>query len=165
MTFRSPYACLIALTCLVSAPCLAASVAPDMAKFATGGYAAGMQTKEMMSKVDTDGDGMVSKAEWLAFQEKIFTMLDRTHQGRITADAFMHSGSDQIAAFATGGFARGLQSKEMLTKIDTNSDGFVSHEEYLANQTRIFDLMDTSTVHKGVLGPEEIFACGGPCRK
>ena len=40
------------------------AVADDVGTFATGGYAAGLRTKEMMHIIDTDGDGMVSRAEW-----------------------------------------------------------------------------------------------------
>ena len=36
-----------------------------------------------MHKIDTDGDGMVSKAEWLAYQEKIFMALDKNKAGII----------------------------------------------------------------------------------
>ena len=44
----------------------------------------------------------------------------------------------------------------------TDGDGTVSHEEFIAYQTKIFDMMDTSTTHKGMLGKEEImFATGG----
>ena len=37
-----------------------------------------------------------------------------------------------------------------------------SHDEFIAYQTKIFDMMDTSTTHKGMLGKEEVmFATGG----
>src|SRR5580700_1994047 len=57
------------------------SRAEDVPQFATAGYARGMRTQEMMNKVDTDGDGMVSRKEWLAFHEKVFAMLDKDHKG------------------------------------------------------------------------------------
>jgi len=45
-------------------------------------------------------------------------------------------------------------------KIDTDGDGTVSHDEYIAYQSKVFDMMDTSTTHKGQLG-KDAFATGG----
>ena len=70
--------------------------------------------------------------------------------------------ADDMVAIATGGYARGLRTKGMMHKIDTDGDGMVSHDEFIAYQTKIFDMMDTSTTHKGMLGKEEVmFATGG----
>ena len=44
---------------------------------------------------------------------------------------------------------------------DTDGDGTISHDEYIAYQTKVFDMMDTSTAHKGMLGKEEMLATGG----
>ena len=44
--------------------------------FATLGYAHGLMSKEMFGKIDANGDGKVSKEEYLAFQMKIFDMMD-----------------------------------------------------------------------------------------
>jgi hypothetical protein len=44
--------------------------------FATLGYAHGLMSKEMFGKLDANGDGKVSKGEYLAFQMKIFDMMD-----------------------------------------------------------------------------------------
>jgi len=141
----------------------ALSRADDVPSFATAGYAQGVRTQEMMDKVDTNGDGMVSRPEWLAFHEKVFAMLDKDHKGSVNASDFVHSNRDKIAAFATGGFANGLQTAEMMQKMDTNGDGLVSHEEYMANQQKVFDFMDTSKEHRGMLSPAEVLA-GGPRR-
>jgi len=74
--------------------------------------------------------------------------------------------AQEMASFATGGYARGLRTKSMMHKIDTDGDGMVSHEEFIAYQTKIFDMMDKSTTHKGMLGKEEImFATGGANRR
>jgi hypothetical protein len=58
-----------------------------------------------------------------------------------------------MASFATGGCARGLQTPEMMRKIDKDGDGTVSHDEFIADQTALFDLMDTG--HSGAVGPRE----------
>ena len=50
-------------------------------------------------------------------------------------------------------------------KIDVDGNGTVSHDEFIAYQDKIFDMMNTSTTHKGLVGKEEImFATGGANR-
>jgi len=138
----------------------AASMADDMGSFATAGYATGLHSMSLMHKIDTDGDGMVSKDEWLAFHEKVFGMLDKDKSGNVNAKEFISPSGGELSGIATGGFARGLRTKSMMHKIDTDGDGTVSHDEYIAYQSKVFDMMDTSTSHKGQLG-KDVFATGG----
>ena len=149
-----------ALTAAFALTCSLPALADDMTSFATAGYARGLRTAEVMHKIDTNGDGMVSREEWLAFHEKVFAMLDTQKSGKVDAKQFIsHTGGD-ISGFSTGGFARGLRTEAMMHKIDTDGDGTISHDEYIAYQTKIFDMMDTSTTHKGQLG-KDAFATGG----
>src|ERR1700722_2349170 len=152
-------ACALALTYSVTA------FADDMASFATGGYARGLQSEKLMHKIDTNGDGMISKDEWIACQEKIFAMLDRNKTGSLDAKTFVDPSGGDLVSFATGGYARGLRTEAMMHKIDTDGDGAISHDEYIAYQTKIFDMMDTSATHKGMVGPQEMFATGGANRR
>ena len=131
--------------------CASLASADDMASFATGGYARGLRTMAEMHKIDTDGDGTVSKAEWL-YQERVWGALDKDKQGTVDDKKFL-APSREMATFATGGYARGLQTRSMMHKIDTDNDGTVSHDEYIAYQTKLFDMMDKN--HAGSLGPQE----------
>ncbi len=137
------------------------SVSPDdMASFATGGYASALRTKSVMHKMDTNHDNMVSRKEWIAFQNEVFTMIDRHRTGEVDEPEYMSAGP-YAAVFATGGYASSLLTREMFKKIDTNGDGSISRREFLRYQLKIFDMMDTSRTHKGLLGPAQFFATGG----
>jgi len=152
--------------CLLSLAYSLSAAAEDVVSFATGGYARGLRSHAMMVKIDTNGDGMISKDEWLAFQEKVFAMLDKDKTGKVNAKQFIDDKDVDMVSFATGGYARGLRTKAMMHKIDTDGDGSVSHDEFIAYQTKIFDMMDTSAAHKGQVGKEEImFATGGANRR
>ncbi len=149
-------ACLFALTFS-----LASIAAGNVASFATGGYASGLRSEELMKKM-SDGTGMLTKDEWIAYHEKIFTMLDKKHTGVIDAKDYVSDTGGDVVSFATGGYARGLRSKDMMGKIDTDRDGTISHAEFMTYLTKVFDLMDTSAAHKGTLTKEEVmFATGG----
>lgn len=134
--------------------------AQDMVSFATGGYASGLRTKVVMHKMDTNHDNMVSRSEWIAFQKEVFAMLDKNKTGEIDESEYM-SGYPAVAPFATGGYASGLLTHDMFKRIDTSSDGRISRREFLSYQLKIFDMMDTSRTHKGMLGPGQFFATGG----
>jgi hypothetical protein len=137
------------------------SLAGDVASFATGGYARGIRSEELMKKM-TNGTGMLTKDEWIAFHEKIFVMLDKNKTGLIDAEEYISVSGGDVVTFATGGYARGLRTKEMMEKIDTDKDGTISQTEFMAYLTKVFDMMDTSTAHKGVISKEEVmFATGG----
>ncbi len=108
-------ACAFALTYSV------ASLADDMVSFATGGYARGLRSGKLMHKIDANGDGMISKDEWIAYQEKVFAMLDKNKTGTLDAKTFIDPSGGELVSFATGGYARGLRTKEMMHKIDTDA--------------------------------------------
>ena len=135
------------------------ALADDMTSLATGGYVSGLHSMALMHKIDTDGDGTVSREEWIAFQDKVFEMLDKNKDGNVDAKEFM-SNKTAMAGFATGGFSRGLQTMAEMHKIDTDGDGTVTHDEFIAYQNKVFDAMDASTGHKGKLGADA-FGSGG----
>jgi Ca2+-binding EF-hand superfamily protein len=166
LKFHSIRPAIALMACAFALAYSVASFADDMVSFATGGYASGLRSEKLMHKMDTNGDGMVSKDEWIAYQEKVFAMLDKNKSGTLDAKAFIDPTGGDLVSFATGGFARGLRSKAMMHKIDTDGDGTISHDEYIAYQSKVFDMMDTSTTHKGMIGKEEVmFSTGGNNRR
>jgi hypothetical protein len=160
----SAHTAAVAVTLMAAVVPLSAVAQDPVVSFATGGYARGLRTQEMMSIIDTDGDGMISRAEWDAFQEKVFATLDAHKRGKLDTKIFASRTEARITTFATGGYARGLDSTELARKIDTNGDGWISHDEWMAYQGKIFDLMNTSVTHKDEIGHEEMFATGGANR-
>src|ERR1700722_5187244 len=78
-----------AIACAIALAYSMASIADDMGSFATGGYARGLHSDKLMHKIDTDGDGTISKDEWIAYQEKVFAMLDKNKTGTLDAQAFI----------------------------------------------------------------------------
>jgi EF-hand domain pair len=49
---------------------------PKAIDFATGGFASALETKQMFGKIDANGDGKVSREEYLNFQMKVWEMMD-----------------------------------------------------------------------------------------
>jgi len=148
----------IALTLLTLTAYTAPSLADEAVSFGTGGYASGLRTKEMMHKMDTNGDGMVSKNEWTTFQDRTFDALDKDKSGYVDTAEFMAT-PDERFAFATAAYARGLKTKEMFTQIDANGDGRISRAEFLAYHRKIFDMLDKQK--KGMVGLVDFIQPGG----
>lgn len=118
-----------------------AACADDMVSFATGGYATGLRTMDTMHMIDTDKDGTVSQEEWTAFQNRVFSAMDKNNTGFIDAKEFYREPVD-MASIAPGDFIRGLRTKAMFHKIGPNAEGKISREEFLRYQQKIFDMMD-----------------------
>jgi hypothetical protein len=60
--------------------------------FATAAYAHGLMTHEMFKKIDANGDGKISKDEFLSYQRKIFEMLDKGKKGMVGPTDFIRKG-------------------------------------------------------------------------
>ena len=139
---------LLTTATLLSAASLlsAKAIADDMVSLATGGYATGLRTMEMMHMIDTNKDGIVSKDEWVAYQERVFKALDKDGDGSLDTAEFY--GHPMAVSFATAGYAHGLETKQMFGKIDANGDGKVSHDEYIDFQMKVFEMMDANKTHE-----------------
>jgi hypothetical protein len=134
------------------------AAADEIASFATGGYAGALRTKETMHKMDANSDGMLSKDEWMSFQERMFTALDKDKSGSLNEAEFTGPFNENLA-FATAAYAHGLMTKDMFMKIDTNADGKISRDEFLAYHRKIFDMLDKQK--KGMVGLVDFIRPGG----
>jgi hypothetical protein len=139
--------------------CTHAAAADNLASFATGGYASGLRTQAMMDKIDTKHYGMISRDEWIAFQNRVFDMLDRDHNGKVDEAEYLRA-KPNVASLATGGYASGLLTEDMFTKIASGHD-VITRDDFIKYHLKIFEMMNKSSTHKGMIGPQEFFATGG----
>ena len=101
------------------------------------------QAQRMMA-ADTDGDGRISQAEWIA-----------------AANARNGSGSHMMGGRSGGGPGGGYDPMRAFARIDTNGDGFIDKAELDAMSAERFQRMDTNG--DGILTPDERTATrGGP---
>jgi Ca2+-binding EF-hand superfamily protein len=107
--------------------------------------------KRILQRVDTNGDGAISKDEMLAARERMFTKLDRNGDGAID-EKEIEGARDAIMDRADAAQARlGNRWRRM----DTNGDGKVSEDEF-RNRMPLFDLADRNG--DGTLSADEIAA-------
>jgi hypothetical protein len=116
--------------------------ADDMASVATGGFITALRTTDTMHMIDTDHDGTISQEEWTAFQNRVFSMLDKNNTGFVDAKEFYGDPMGPVS-LVPGAFIQGLRTKAMFDKIGANADGKISRAQYLSYQQKIFDMMDT----------------------
>jgi Ca2+-binding EF-hand superfamily protein len=96
----------------------------------------------MMTRLDTDKDGKISKAEFDADGAAFFKRLDKNADGKIASD-------EMPAGRMGGGFG-----PHMFDRMDTNKDGQVTKAEFTAAGEALFAKLDVNG--DGVLTKDEM---------
>ncbi|ANL37853.1 MULTISPECIES: EF-hand domain-containing protein [Rhizobium] len=125
------------------------------------------ELSSMLSDLDTDGDGLISKAEFVAGRPSdvtedqagtLFDSFDSEGAGSLSVDVLTEAMSAQQSDRADGPpppppSADDDQSASLLSDLDTNGDGLVSLEEFMAGKpddvtesqaSQLFALLDSS---------------------
>ena len=118
-----------------------------------------------MMSADTDQDGKISRAEFMAQSSERFAKLDANGDGRISGDEMkammerMREGSRMGGRHSMGGEAAGAMMPPpppgamggrhghhgaRLARLDTNQDGKISRDEMRADADKHFDKLDTN---------------------
>ncbi|MCQ9374902.1 hypothetical protein NMQ14_11655 [Methyloversatilis sp. XJ19-13] len=77
------------LTLLLSIAASAAQAGPDETSVYFMDFSGKMRTMEVMKKMDSDGDKMVSKAEFMKTMEMSFSKMDKNGDGMLDAKEWM----------------------------------------------------------------------------
>lgn len=98
---------------------------------------------------DADGDGIVSFEEVQTRRGDLFTTFDANEDGQLSAEEFLVIDETRVANQAAmqeqagGGMGRGRMDQEPdRALIDTNADGLVSRDEFLAATTLWMSMRD-----------------------
>lgn len=123
------------------------------------------ELSSMLADLDTDGDGLISKAEFVAGRPSdvtedqagtLFDSSDSEGAGSLSVDSLTEAMSAQQSDRADGPpppSADDDQSASLLSDLDTNGDGLVSLEEFMAGKpddvtesqaSQLFALLDSS---------------------
>jgi Ca2+-binding EF-hand superfamily protein len=102
----------------------------------------------IFDSADTNGDGIITRAEFLAAQERLFARLDRNGDGYID--------KDDMSGRLAGRQKAQERLAELVSQLDGDRDGRVSNTEFIDGPTPLFDRADTD--HNGVLSKDEVAA-------
>lgn len=109
--------------------------------------APGPRMLERLQEADTNGDGVVSRDEFLAMRAASFDKLDANGDGFVTADE-----RPRLAAAQSGEH----DPSKFIAQFDTGGDGRIDRDEFLKGPTPLFDRIDANG--DGAISQEELAA-------
>ena len=112
--------------------------APLFAAIAMPAHAQGPASQDaavLISQADTNGDGSITKAEFLARRSAAFTDLDADASGALTQKEFELALEQRMKRFSARAF----------TIVDKDGNGAISQTEWDQNPPRAFDKLDTNS--------------------
>ncbi|MET0307187.1 MAG: ca2+ sensor protein [Sphingomonas sp.] len=96
------------------------------------------QRRDPLARADANGDGIVTREEFLADVDARFAKLDLNKDGKITPDERPEKGG---------------MADRMISRADANGDGVITLEEQRAQALQRFDRIDTN--HDGKIDQAE----------
>lgn len=129
----------LALTLSAAASAQAPGAAPSQA--ARGGH-----FQQMLHKLDSNGDGRISLAEYVAGAATKFRAIDAGHHGSVDA-ADIAGSPDAIARLDR-------RAGRLVQRLDTAGNGYVTQDEFVAAAQKRFDRLDRNG--DGKLTPDEL---------
>lgn len=125
------------------------------------------RAEAMFERMDVNHDGKLDQADRTAHETEMFDRMDTNHDGSISREEFMAAhqrgamgGPPEGAMGKRDGGHHGMRGPDrdhmggmMLGMADTNHDGVVTKDEFVAAALKHFDMMDAN--HDGTVTPAE----------
>jgi Ca2+-binding EF-hand superfamily protein len=111
-----------------------------------------LMTEKMLHIIDTTGKGVITRADYDRYMNKLFDAIDTTHQGVIDRSKFVaidHTSADVWPMELQKAF----RSVAMLQLIDKSGKGQVTKADFSNHMGAIFETLDTN--HDGILEASE----------
>ena len=107
--------------------------------------ARGHSKDAFFEKYDTDGDGQVTEAEFLAERETGYRRRDADSDGAVYSEEYVSEYETRLIAQLEDQHKRQVDQAEFrFTVLDKDEDGVLSLDEFNASGTRMFETLDTN---------------------
>jgi len=103
---------------------------------------------QLLARADSNGDGIVTKAEFTEARAKMFDRLDRNHDGYLS--------KDDKPRFSLRKSENGNRLQQMVLMLDKDGDGRISRDEFVNSPSLLFERADTN--HDGAVDAAELAA-------
>ncbi len=98
-------------------------------------------SEDQFKKIDTDGDGFLSRAEHAVHASQMFATMDANHDGVVTP-AEMEACKDLLS---DGAGHMEMSTADMFKMCDANADGKITAAEHAASCDAVFTTMDANS--------------------